>query len=253
MPQVMHAGRAGVLAVRGLRTEPAGYILLKLPSYIFPTPMPADGSTSATGEPAWRLARRRKIVAAASRLFGRAAYDLVQMDEVARQARVGKPTLYRYFPSKDELYLEVAATALAELESRLARQRAADAAPAAILARMVEILVDGLSRQVASLHLLTDGHSALAERWRRLFNTRRRPIIETLRGVIERGVAEGAFRPIDPEIVPALIIGMIRGGLFGVPRRPAAHIAAAAVDLVLHGAGATAAPPRPGRPRRAAP
>jgi AcrR family transcriptional regulator len=222
--------------------------------------MPADGSTSQTGEPAWRLARRRKIVAAASRLFGRAAYDLVQMDEVAREARVGKPTLYRYFPSKDELFLEVAATALNELEERLARQCAAEAAPAVILARMIETLVDGLSRQVASLHLLTDGHTALADRWRRLFNTRRRPIIETLRGVIERGIASGAFRPVDPEIVPAFIIGMIRGGLVGVPRRPAAQIAAAAVDLVLHGAGAAAAPmraparsaARPTRRRRAA-
>jgi AcrR family transcriptional regulator len=219
--------------------------------------MPADGSISQTGEPAWRLARRRKIVAAASRLFGRAAYDLVQMDEVAREAQVGKPTLYRYFPSKDELFLEVAASALAELEERLVRQRAAEAAPAVILARMIETLVDGLSRQVASLQLLTDGHTALADRWRRLFNTRRRPIIETLRGVIERGVADGAFRPIDPEIVPALIIGMIRGGLIGVPRRPAAQIAAAAVDLVLHGAGAAATPARPAtrpaRQRKAAP
>lgn len=220
--------------------------------------MPADGSTSQTGEPAWRLARRRKIVAAASRLFGRAAYDQVQMDEVAREARVGKPTLYRYFPSKDELYIEVAAAALAELEERLARQCAAEAAPAVILARMIETLVDGLSRQVASLHLLTDGHTALAERWRRLFNARRRPIIETLRGVIERGVAAGAFRPVDPEIVPALIIGMIRGGLVGVPRRPAAQIAAAAVDLVLRGAGAPAehasarTARRSARPRRAA-
>jgi len=215
--------------------------------------MPADGSTSETGEPAWRLARRRKIVAAASRLFGRAGYDLVQMDEVAREARVGKPTLYRYFPSKDELFLEVAATALADLEHRLDRQRATDSEPAVVLARMIETLVDGLSRQVASLHLLTDGHSALADRWRRLFNARRRPIIETLRGVIERGIADGAFRPVDPEIVPAFIIGMIRGGLVGVPRRPAAQIAAAAVDLVLHGAGAAATPARrPARARRAA-
>ena len=218
--------------------------------------MPADGSTRETGEPAWRLARRRKIVVAASRLFGRAGYDLVQMDEVAREAQVGKPTLYRYFPSKDELFLEVAATALNELEERLAQQCAVEAAPAVILARLIETLVEGLSRQVASLHLLTDGHSALADRWRRLFNTRRRPIIETLQGVIERGIASGAFRPVDSEVVPALIIGMIRGGLIGAPRRPAAQIAAAAVDLVLHGAGAAATPVRAAarakRPRRAA-
>jgi AcrR family transcriptional regulator len=209
--------------------------------------MPPDGSFSYAGEPAWRLARRRKIVAAASRLFGRAAYDLVQMDDVAREARVGKPTLYRYFPSKDELFLEVTDAALADLELRLKHQHAAEAAPAVVLAGMIETLVDGLSRQVASLHLLTDGHSGLAESWRRLFNARRRPIVETLTDIIERGVASGAFRPVDPEIVPALIIGMIRGGLVGVPRRSQERIAAAAIDLVLHGA---AAAPR-GRARAA--
>ncbi|MGE5147301.1 MAG: TetR/AcrR family transcriptional regulator [Candidatus Eiseniibacteriota bacterium] len=188
-------------------------------------------------------------MAAASRLFGRAAYDLVQMDEVARAARVGKPTLYRYFPSKDELYLEVAASALAELEARLERECAADAAPSVVLTRLIETLADGLSRQVASLHLLTDGHSALADRWRRLFNARRRPIIEMLRGVVDRGIASGAFRPVDPEIVPAFVIGMIRGGLVSAPRRSPAHIAAAAVDLVLNGTSAAAVPAR--RPMRA--
>jgi AcrR family transcriptional regulator len=214
--------------------------------------MPLDNQTFPAGEPDWRLARRRKIVAAATLLFGRAAFDAVQMDHVARQARVGKPTLYRYFPSKDELFLVVTDAALAELEQRLMHLKSAEEPAPVVLARMIETLVDGLSRQVASLHFLTDGHSGLADRWRRLFNARRRPIVEMLRAVIERGTASGELRPIDAEIVPALVIGMIRGGLARAPKRSPARIAAAAVDLVLNGAARQPATPPSRRARGAA-
>ena len=63
----------------------------------------------------WRQERRQKILASAAELFGANPYDSVQMRDVAARAEVGKPTLYRYFPSKEELFLAL-------LEERLVGQ-----------------------------------------------------------------------------------------------------------------------------------
>src|SRR5579875_2882589 len=164
-------------------------------------------------EPAWRLRRRKKIIDAAAKLFGRSAYDAVQMDEVARAAGVGKPTLYRYFPSKDELFLEIASEAMRRLAVALDAERQAGAAPAEALAAMIHLLVDTLGGQLSSLRMLTGEHSVLAERWRRMLRRQQQPITTILRDVLEAGMATGDFHRVDTSIAPALIIGMVRGAV----------------------------------------
>jgi hypothetical protein len=56
-----------------------------------------------------------------------------------------------------------------------------------------------------------------------------------VRRAIEAGCASGDFRPLDLDVAPALLIGMIRGGLMGAPDASRERIAAAAIDLVLGG------------------
>ena len=69
-------------------------------------------------------------MAAASRVFAARPYHVVCMDDVAEAARVGKGTLYRYFPSKEDLYLGVVAEAF-DLLDRAARPRRGGGAAAA--------------------------------------------------------------------------------------------------------------------------
>ncbi len=50
-----------------------------------------------------KLQTRSAILRAAVRLFSRAGYDSVSVDEIADEADVAKGTLFRYFPSKIDL------------------------------------------------------------------------------------------------------------------------------------------------------
>jgi AcrR family transcriptional regulator len=51
--------------------------------------------------------RRDQLVQAALRVFARAGYRSTGTLEIAREAGVGEPTIYRYFADKKDLYLEV--------------------------------------------------------------------------------------------------------------------------------------------------
>jgi AcrR family transcriptional regulator len=188
-----------------------------------------------TLQPEWRLERRQRMLAAAGVLFARAGYATVQMDDVARAAGVGKPTLYRYFGSKEELFVEVFGEALQELQQRIEAESTPDLTPPESLALMIRTLVDFLAQQTGTLRLLSGDHPQLEQRWRTVFRSRRRPILDALRRVLERGVASGDFRPLDPEVTPGLILGMIRGGLLAAPEISQTRLANAAIDLVLHG------------------
>ena len=58
---------------------------------------------------------RREVRDAAKRLFFQKGFIHTSIDEIAREARVSKGTIYLYFQSKDELYLSLMLPALQEL------------------------------------------------------------------------------------------------------------------------------------------
>ena len=171
-------------------------------------------------QPNWRHRRRQNILRAAAAQFSDRGFDQVQMDDIARGAGVGKATLYRYFTSKEELYLESFDAELTALDRRLAAAAAAPLPPA---------------EQLASLRLLTGREPVLAERWRAVLRDHRMRIVAALREALQRGVASGDFRHLDLDVVPGMLIGMIRGGLMGAGEVPRQRLGDAALDLVLHG------------------
>jgi AcrR family transcriptional regulator len=182
----------------------------------------------------WRNERRQKILGAAAELFGANPYDSVQMRDVAARAEVGKPTLYRYFPSKEELFLEVFKSGLDRLDSEVAAILKDRDQPGPSLERLLQALLNALGGQVAALRMLTDDQSVVMRRWRNEFRRRRRPFVEATRAILEQGIASGEFRAVDLEAVPSMLIGIVRGGLIGTDRLPRERFAAAMIDLVMH-------------------
>ena len=182
----------------------------------------------------WRNERRQKILSAAAELFGANSYDTVQMRDVAARAEVGKPTLYRYFPSKEELFLEVFKSGLDRLDSEVAAILKDNDQPSRSLERLMEALLNALGGQVAALRMLTDDQSAVMRRWRNEFRRRRRPFVDAARTILEQGIASGEFRAVDLETVPSMLIGLVRGGLIGTDRIPRERFAAAMIDFVVH-------------------
>ena len=48
--------------------------------------------------------RQEEIVRAASKRFSRHGFGKTTLDEIARDVRIGKPTIYHYFKSKEDLF-----------------------------------------------------------------------------------------------------------------------------------------------------
>ena len=50
--------------------------------------------------------RKIQIIKAAAKRFARHGLNKTTLDEVARDIRIGKATIYHYFQSKDDLFYE---------------------------------------------------------------------------------------------------------------------------------------------------
>jgi AcrR family transcriptional regulator len=83
------------------------------------------------------------VSAAAISMFMEHGFDRVSVADIAAAAEVSKPTLFRYFPSKEDLVLHRIADHQEEA-ARVVRQRPAGQTP---LAALHEHVLDGLARR----------------------------------------------------------------------------------------------------------
>jgi AcrR family transcriptional regulator len=81
--------------------------------------------------------RRKRVIEAAMILAADGGYEAVQMRDVADRADVALGTLYRYFPSKDQLLVAALGEWAAELERRLKQKPARGDSPAE---RVIDVL-----------------------------------------------------------------------------------------------------------------
>ncbi|MDD9380228.1 TetR family transcriptional regulator [Streptomyces sp. ZAF1911] len=89
-----------------------------------------------------KLRTRQQLAATALELFLERGFDAVSVADVAAAAEVSKPTLFRYFPSKEDLVLDRFADHQDEA-ARIVRDRAAGQTPvAAVRAHFLAALAE---------------------------------------------------------------------------------------------------------------
>jgi AcrR family transcriptional regulator len=183
-----------------------------------------------------QAAKREQIVGAASRVFAARPYHVVRMDDVAAAARVGKGTLYRYFPSKEDLYLGVVAGAFDLLISELERVEAEGLAPEVALSRMIEAIVETFARHLPFFRLMQQGEARLFLRKKQVVRARRDRIADGLARVLDRGAQTGVFRKVDRDLGPSMLIGLVWGTTLNhADDTPAEMLAQRVADFCLHG------------------
>src|SRR2546428_1312223 len=80
---------------------------------------------------------RERILRAAAPICARRDYHEVQMDDIVQACGVGKGTLYRYFPSKQQLSLAVMFEGIERLRDQLYAAVATDEPPARKIRHLV--------------------------------------------------------------------------------------------------------------------
>lgn len=90
--------------------------------------------TTRTGA---RSGARDAILDAADRLLGRFGYQKTTLDDLAREARIGRRTIYLHFQSKEEIFLSSIDRVVYRLCTELSRIAAEEGPPADRLRRML--------------------------------------------------------------------------------------------------------------------
>ena len=179
--------------------------------------------------------RRQRIVLAASQMFAERAYVEVQMDELAKAAEVAKPTIYRYFNSKEDLFLEALDGTMSELVAEVSRVADETLAAPLVLKRMIFAALKSFAQCTAAIRALDGSDAALGERGRAMLRRRGRQIREEFERVLQRGITGGDFRGLDPDLASRAILGAVRMTATAEDAPNDERAALSLTDLLLNG------------------
>ena len=161
-----------------------------------------------------RLAdRRQAIVKAVRRVAGEVGFRDAQIGMVAAAAGVATGTVYRYFPSKAELFAEaVSANSRHEVEV-IAQIVASDGPPVQRLQDAIKVFASrALQAKQLAYAMIAEPADVEVEAARLEY---RRAFGHLFRTLIEEGVRTGELPAQDSEATSACIVGALIEGLIG--------------------------------------
>ena len=158
-------------------------------------------------------ARPQELLEAALSLFVEKGFAATRSEEVAARAGVAKGTLYRYYPSKDELFKAMVRDNLSVHIAESAALAAQYEGPIAVLLRQMMqawwAKVGHGSAGVVCKIMMIEARN-FPELARYYVDEVIRPSQALIGGLIERGIQSGEFRPVPVEpTVHVLIAPML--------------------------------------------
>ena len=158
--------------------------------------MPAIKPTSRDPE-----RTRARILQAATQEFARFGLGGARVDRIAERAGANKRMLYYYFKDKDNLFLAVLEASYAQIRAAERDLELEHLPPREALERLVHFTWSYFLEHPEFMTLLNSEnlHKGRHVRRSRRVGKLHTPLVETLRGVLQRGERDGVFRGgVDP-------------------------------------------------------
>jgi AcrR family transcriptional regulator len=164
--------------------------------------MPTKRSQPAVRKPRTDAQRNReRILEVAKEAFARAGAN-TSLDDIAKQAGVGAGTLYRHFPTRDELLEAVYRTEVDKLAAAQ-RQFAETLPPVEALRAWLLLFVD----YIATKQIIAPALNTLPGGASKVFEASYAQVWEAIRALVKRAVKSGDIRKdLDPiDLLRALV------------------------------------------------
>lgn len=157
--------------------------------------------------------KRERILQAARRLVAEGGWREAQMASVAAAAGLATGTVYRYFPSKAELFAEVLARVSRREVEVIGAIAASDGSAAERLAGAVRAFcLRALKGRRLAYALIAEPCEPEIDQARLVY---RRAIAEQFMGLVTQGIAAGEFASQDARVSASCVVGAFMEALVG--------------------------------------
>jgi len=166
---------------------------------------------------AHRERQRRRILAAARKLFDQSGIDRVTMADIVSESGLRASTIYQYFSNKDDIVWAILGDVMAG--SAVSAKEAIEAAKTALakITALLELMAEELTNDRGKVRFLAQFDAAYARDWPadRLLTLEAQLSPQGFQyfgTLIREGIADGSLRPdLDPELTLHAVINAVIG------------------------------------------
>ena len=156
-----------------------------------------------------RVLRKKRIINGALKVFNDVGIEKTTMDEIAAEAGFGKATLYYYYASKDEVFVDIMVKGWKDLwegiESRIVEEKSPKKKFSGIIKKIG--LIVGNNKNLYGFLFTAPNH--IQDTSKQVWKTYQERLYAILQSIIDEGIKKKEFVDIDPGLLMKAI-----GGLF---------------------------------------
>lgn len=174
------------------------------------------------------------ILNAAENVFAKKGYASATMDDIAEAAQFSKATLYRYFNSKQEMFMEIILSIFDEVYKNSIKIKERDRDSSEKLRELIHYILGYYQRKKNLSRIFIMEHSAMKkllkidvskQSWHssshpqipQAFRKKIEEIFNVMVMIVEEGIRSGEFRDMDPNEACYLLGALLRGFHFKGP------------------------------------
>ncbi|TXH16087.1 MAG: TetR/AcrR family transcriptional regulator [Gammaproteobacteria bacterium] len=188
--------------------------------------------------------RRSEILDSATLVFAEHGFAEADVQDIADQTGVGKGTVYRYFPSKGELFLAAVDHGMKNLKAAVDQAATPDKSPLARVSAGILAYLTFFDEHPEVVELIVQERAHFRDREKPTYFVHREanmgPWRDLFKGLIEEGVVRDLSVETITEFISDLLYGMMFTNHFASRKRTPSEQCQDALDLLFHGILATA-------------
>ncbi len=183
--------------------------------------------------------RSEQILAAASSIFAAVGYRQTDVQVIADSLEVGKGTIYRYFSSKEKLFLASVDRGMRQLQERIREATEAVEDPLDQIAAGIRAYLEFFDQHGEMIELLIQERAEFKDRKKPTYFEYKESNIERWRGLYDKLVEQGRLRavPVDRmlDVISDTLYGAVFTDVFAGRQKSFEVQAEDIVDIVFRG------------------
>lgn len=151
--------------------------------------------------------KREDILKAAIRVISDLGFERTKIEDIAKEAGIGKGTVYEYFESKNTLFMELIRYCIEQLNAGIVKAFADGDNILAKIRNLSVYFTEFFSKHMEIANSMLSGHP-LAEEMKNQMTKDWAVINKTIEDEIRAGIRDSEIRAnVDPEMAVAVIVG----------------------------------------------
>ncbi|MTD55474.1 TetR/AcrR family transcriptional regulator [Amycolatopsis pithecellobii] len=152
--------------------------------------------------------RRREILDNAAKLISKVGYSNASLEDIAAANKISKSALYHYFRSRDEILFAMHEVLADDFLEHAKTVEEAGGSAVEMLSAAIRKMVVANESIPGYVQAFFDHYRELPPRFRRRAHARSDEYTRFVEGILEKGVANGEFRPLPVHATALAIFGM---------------------------------------------